>query len=155
MRFLGIVMTISSVLVFGCATTATMNNDAEAHIRATGPRFAEALNSGDWNTLESFYADDAVMMAPNAEIARGPAAIRQAFSAFAPMRPRLSLTTDRVVQSCDMAYETGTYQLQLQPAGGSPIQDRGKYVTVWRRMPDGQWKLVADIFNTSLPAPGM
>jgi ketosteroid isomerase-like protein len=155
LRIFGLALTVTSLLLIGCATTATMNNDAEAYIQAASPRFAEAVNRGDWETIGSFYADDAVMMAPNAEVARGSATIRQAWSAFGAMRPRLTLATDRVVQSCDMAYETGTYQLQLSPAGSAPIQDRGKYVTVWQRIPGGQWKLVADIFNTSLPAPEM
>lgn len=154
MRIFALTISLVSLLLFGCAT-ASMTTDAEAQIRAAGTRFAEALNSGDWAVIETFYADDAAMMAPNMEAARGPVAIRQAFQSFAPMRPRLSIASDRVVQACDMAYETGTYTLQLHPAGGAPIQDRGKFVTVWRRMPDGQWKLVADIFNTSLPAPGM
>jgi ketosteroid isomerase-like protein len=154
MRMFTVAIALSSLLLSGCATTAT-TNDAEAQILATGSRFAEAVNRGDWGLIETFYADDAVMMAPNMEAARGPAAIRQAFQSFAPMRPRLSLTSERVVQACDMAYETGTYTLQLHPGGGAPVNDRGKFVTVWRRMPDGQWKLVADIFNTSLPAPGM
>lgn len=60
------------------------------------------MNSGDWAVIETFYADDAVMMAPNMEAARGPVAIRQAFQSFAPMRPRLSIASDRVVQACDM-----------------------------------------------------
>jgi ketosteroid isomerase-like protein len=150
------VLTLCSLLLFGCATTGTMtSNDADTYIRTTGARFAEAFNSGDWNAVSGYYTDDAVMMAPNAETALGPAAIGQAFGGFQSMKPNLALTTGRVVQSGDLAYEYGTYRMQMTPPGGATMNDRGKYLTVWRRMPDGTWRIAADIFNTSLPAPGM
>lgn len=153
MRFFSAIGLIG-LLLAGCATTA-MVDDADAQIRASGARFAEALNNRDWATIESFYAQDAVLMVPNMEAVRGPSAIRRAWESFGPIRPQLALSTDQVVQECDLAYETGTYTLQLNPEGSAAIHDRGKFITVWRRMPGGQWKLVADIFNTSMPAPGM
>lgn len=151
MRTLAI--SVITLTLFGCATMTS--NDADAAIRAAGPRFIDVWNRGDWDAVSRFYADDAVTMAPNAETARGSAAIKQTFSAFQPLKPQLSFSPDRIVQSCEVAYEYGTYQMRLTPPGAAAINDRGKYLTVWRRMPGGEWKIVADMFNTSLPAPGM
>ena len=36
---------------------------------------------------------------------------------------------------------------------GNPVTDRGKYVVVWKKQPDGSWKAISDIFNSDLPAP--
>ena len=149
-----------SVILMGCVSTSTVttpmaSNDADAYIRTAGPRFTSAFNAGNWDTVGSFYADDAVVLAPNAEIAMGPAGARQVFGSIAPMRPRLSISPDRIVQSCDLAFEYGRYEMDLTPPGASMIHDRGKYVTVWRRMPGGDWKILGDMFNTSIPAPGM
>jgi ketosteroid isomerase-like protein len=47
----------------------------------------------------------------------------------------------------------GTYQGTMNDAKGKPITDRGKYVTVWKKQADGNWKVVVDIFNSNLPAP--
>jgi ketosteroid isomerase-like protein len=153
------VLALCSLVLAGCATTTTTtttnSNDADTYIRAASPRFAQAFSRGDWNSVSGYYTDDAVMMAPNADTARGPAAIGQAFGSFQAMKPSLSLTADRVVQSGDLAYEYGTYRMQLTPPNGAMMNDRGKYLTVWRRMPNGDWKIAADIFNTSMPAPGM
>jgi ketosteroid isomerase-like protein len=33
------------------------------------------------------------------------------------------------------------------------MKDRGKSVTVFRKEPDGAWKVVADIGNSDLPTP--
>jgi ketosteroid isomerase-like protein len=29
--------------------------------------------------------------------------------------------------------------------------DKGKYVTIWRKQPDGSWKVVEDMFNSDIP----
>jgi ketosteroid isomerase-like protein len=147
---------VCALTLLGCATTSTtLSNDADAYIRDAGPRFTNAFSSGDWDTVVSFYADDAVVLPPHGEIARGPAGARQAFAMLAPMRPNLSIAPDRIVQSCDLAFEYGTYQMRFTPPGASTVNDRGKYVTIWRRTPAGDWKIIGDMFNTSLPAPGI
>jgi ketosteroid isomerase-like protein len=53
----------------------------------------------------------------------------------------------------DLAYSMGTYEGTMNDAKGKPVTDRGKYVTVWEKQPDGKWNVVADIYNSDLPAP--
>ncbi|HEV8660820.1 MAG TPA: DUF4440 domain-containing protein [Thermoanaerobaculia bacterium] len=130
-------------------------NDAEAAIRAAEGPFIAAFNAGDWATVSSYYADDAVTLMPNTDVARGRPAIQQLFSSMGPMKPNLSFGPDRIVQSCDVAYEIGHYQMRMTGPNGSPMNDAGKYLTVWRRMPDGTWKIVADMINTNQPPPAM
>lgn len=141
-----------SLLILGCASTSTMSSsDADAYIRSAEPRFIAAFNAGNADTVSSFYADDAVMLVPNQPIARGPAAIRGGYNGFFnAMRPTLSFTPDRIVQSCDVAYEYGHYTT-TSPNGN----DQGNYLTVWRRQPNGDWKIVADSNNSSMPMPGV
>ena len=149
------ILMVCSMALVGCATSTTSSNDAETYLRANDPRFADAFNHADWDTVAAFYADDAVTLMPNADAKHGRAAIRQGFNAMAGLNANLRLTTDRVVQSGDLAYETGTYDMTMSPSGTAPMNDRGKYLTVWRRQADGTWKIVADSINTSLPAPRM
>src|SRR5438552_1008212 len=103
------------LLLTACATTSTMSsNDAEAYIRGAEPRFITAFNAGNADAVASFYADDAVLLIPNAPIARGNAAIRDAFAAhFGAMHPSLNFGPDRIVQSGDVAYEYGHYTMQM------------------------------------------
>jgi ketosteroid isomerase-like protein len=56
----------------------------------------------------------------------------------------------------DWAFERGTYDISLTPkAGGEPMQDAGKYITIYRRQSDGSWAMSRDIWNSSNPVPGM
>ncbi|WP_460735630.1 YybH family protein [Lysobacter tyrosinilyticus] len=60
-----------------------------------------------------------------------------------------------VARAGDIAYTLGSYQLTVNDANGKPIVDRGKYVTIWRKQPDGGWKSIVDTFNTDLPMEPM
>jgi ketosteroid isomerase-like protein len=62
------------------------------------------------------------------------------------------LEAKRLEESGDLAYASGVYDLTLSPPGSGTISDNGKYVVVYRRQPDGTWKAIADIFNSSRPA---
>ena len=53
----------------------------------------------------------------------------------------------------DMAYDRGTYSMAVTPAGAAPIEDHGKYLTIWRKQADGSWKVARAIFNSDLPLP--
>ena len=41
------------------------------------------------------------------------------------------------IESGDLAYGSGAYELTLSPPGSGAISDKGKYVVVYRRQPEG------------------
>ena len=55
--------------------------------------------------------------------------------------------------SGDLAYSTGAYQMSAPDDSGKSSIDRGKYVAVWKKQTDGNWKVAVDIWNTDLPLP--
>ena len=152
MRRIAVVVSLG-LLLGACSTTnmSTKASDADAALRAAQPGFIRAFNAGDADTVATYYANDAVVLAQNAPIANGNSGVRDMFRAFlTSAHPTLSITADRIVQSCDMAYEYGHYATQ-----SSAGTDTGNYLTVWRRMPNGDWKIVADSSNSSVPMRGM
>jgi len=56
-----------------------------------------------------------------------------------------------VAKAGDVAYSYGTYASSATGPDGKPMQDKGKYVTVYRKQADGSWKAVVDTFNSDLP----
>lgn len=53
--------------------------------------------------------------------------------------------------SGDFGFTWGTFVFTAQGEDGETVE-HGKYVSIWRKEPDGQWKFVVDISNES-PAP--
>ena len=58
------------------------------------------------------------------------------------------LETESLEEHGDIAVEQGRYVLR---AAGDVVE-RGKYVVVHRRQPDGTWRFGLDIWNSSDPA---
>jgi uncharacterized protein (TIGR02246 family) len=124
-------------------------------IEQVDAQWEAAANRGDAAATANLYADDARFMAPNSDIVQGRQNIQAAIQGLIDARVKnVDFTTVDVGASGDLAYEIGHYSLDIQPQGvAKPITDKGKYVLVVRKQPDGNWKIVADIFNTSEPAP--
>jgi ketosteroid isomerase-like protein len=57
-----------------------------------------------------------------------------------------------VARSGDLAYVIYTYQMALADAQGKTVDDHGKDLVVWKKQGDGSWKMVAESFNSDLPA---
>ena len=122
-------------------------------IQQANNAFMAAVRAGNAAQLvRDYYADDAIVLPPNQDAVSGKTQIEALWTGLLSSGVHeISLMTDRVEQSSDLAYEVGRYSMTVKPTQGEPITDRGKYIVGWRRQPDGKWKATADIFNTSMP----
>jgi uncharacterized protein (TIGR02246 family) len=124
-------------------------------IEANNTAFVNAMLKGDAAAaVGASYADDAVVMMSNMPKMTGKDAIQGLFTGLlAEMTPKaMSFHTDEVMVTGDLAIETGAYQMTLQPKKGPEMKDEGKYLTVWKKQPDGRWRIIRDISNTNQPA---
>lgn len=126
-----------------------------SRIEETNAEFSAVASRGDAAAIAALYTDDAVVLAPNAEMVRGKQAIKGLFDGMIQQMgaPQLTLRTIQVDEVGDMANEIGEYTLKFQPAGGEPVTDIGKYVVIWKRQGDDSWKLHIDVWNTNSPLP--
>ncbi len=146
------------VLVLGaCATPPDQSAAAVAAVRAADSAWADAFARKDLTAYLAFVDSAAVIQAPNAGALRGQAAIRSFMEGFLAL-PGLSGTwrpvTVEAARSGELAYSSGTYEISFDGPGGRRITDRGKYIEIWRKQPDGSWKMITESFNTDDPAPG-
>lgn len=125
---------------------------ARSAIEETNAQFTAALGRGDIASVAALYTDDAIVMAPNAEMMRGRQAIKALFDGLIQQMgvPQLTLSTIQVDDLGDTACEIGAYTMKAQPPGADPISDNGNYVVIWKRE-GGNWRLAVDIWNTNLP----
>lgn len=130
--------------------TVDLRPASEDAVRAAATQLNQAFVTKDVNKIVSLYADDASLFQQGSAIDSGKEAIHSAWVALATA-PGFSFntTTTKVeaAQSGDMAYETGIYLSTIKEKGELKAQ-KGKYVVVWKKLADGNWKIVAHIFNT-------
>jgi uncharacterized protein (TIGR02246 family) len=129
----------------------TMNgNDVAEIIHAMDEEFMRNLAAGDVKQLAAnFYAEDAQFLPANHPAIVGRPAIQQALEALiAAGLHKLILRTDKIEVAGDFAYGIGKHQMTIKTPAGAEIHDEGKYLVIYRRQQDGQWRAVADIFNS-------
>jgi uncharacterized protein (TIGR02246 family) len=146
-----------AALISACAPPPPADTRAqdEAAIRANEVAWSAATQAKDLDKSVSFYAPDAVVLAPNEPKATTAAEIRKGWAAMLTI-PGSEMTFKtsavEVGRAGDLAYSWGTYHFAMTGPDGKPTADEGKYVTVWKKQADGSWKSVADIFNSDMPA---
>ena len=123
---------------------ATGSQEAARQIRALDKEFARLANARDAAGItELFYAEDAKLLPPNAPMMTGKAAIREFWTGFIALGSTdITLESDQIEAAGDLAYCVGRYG---HTVNGTRLH--GKYVVVFRRQADGNYKAIADVFN--------
>jgi uncharacterized protein (TIGR02246 family) len=103
----------------------------------------------------AYFAEDGSGLYPGAATVKGKAAIKAAVGPFLA-DPNFAMTfqSTRAVasKSGDMVYSEGTYTMTMtNPKTKKPMTDKGKYLTVYTKQPDGSWKAIADTYNSDSP----
>ena len=148
------------LLVLTAACTSTAPDTRQADIKAVKgveAAWVEDIATKDVDKFASYYSEDASLLMPNAPIITGKENIK---AALKPMLadPNFALTFEstqaEASKGSDFVYTVGTYSMTVSnPKGKTPVTDKGKYLTVFRKHPGGSWKAVADMMNSDMPAP--
>ena len=144
-------------LAFSFAVVAICVASDEQVLREVDAQWSAAAAARDVDKVVSFYSDDATVLPPNAPAATGKEALRKTWKEMLDL-PGVALTWKatrvEIAKSNDMACVIGTYEMKMNDASGKPVQDRGKYLAVFKKQADGKWKCSADMFSSDLPAAG-
>ena len=99
-----------------------------------------------------WFADDGVELGNGDVPLIGKVAIVKSAN-WSPKDYQLTWTpTDAMMgPSGDMGYTWGHFEGHSKDANGNPVVTSGRYMTVWRREPDGSWKVV---WMQALTTPG-
>jgi uncharacterized protein (TIGR02246 family) len=113
--------------------------------------FETLFNDGDAGGMAACYTEDARLLAENAPLIRGRAAIEQ-FWGHAIERARAAgavrtISVDEVTSSGDLGYALGTVVVRIPP--GRLLTT--KYAVIWQRDPDGRWRLAVDSSSPNPP----
>ena len=146
-------------LILVLAGCTKMPDTREADLKALKDvEVARVKTAADKNVdaYIGYYTDDAHMLMPNAPLFTGKASIKEAIKPMmADSNFSLVFTPNRldVSKSSDLAFTQGAYKMTFSDIRGNKFEDEGKYLTVYRKLPDGTWKAVEDTMMSDLPLP--
>jgi len=150
------VVVVMAVTLSGCAGTAVDLEAEGEELMRLSREWSALAATGNMDTVLTFWAEDAVMMAPGLPPLEGKAAIRDYVEGAANI-PGFQISweplTVHVAASGDMAYMIERNVTTLNDSLGNPVTMHGKVVTVWKKEADGSWRNVVDMWNET-PPPG-
>jgi uncharacterized protein (TIGR02246 family) len=144
-------------LTAACTSTVPDTRDADIKaVKRVEAAWVEDIATKDVDKFASYYSDDASLLLPNAPIINGRENIE---AALKPMLadPNFALTFQstraEASKGGDFVYTIGAYSMTTsRPKDKTPVTDKGKYLTVFKKQADGSWKAVADMINSDTPA---
>lgn len=117
-------------------------------IEKANAQWVEAWAKGDASMTASLFAEDGVQLAGQGKLVKGRQAIfERQKAAMAGVDPgvKVTVTTVDVWLDGDTAYETGKYKYEYTEKGKPAPPEEGRYVTIWKKRKDGNWKLSMDM----------
>jgi uncharacterized protein (TIGR02246 family) len=148
-----------AVLVAGCTNPpapAPVTDTRQADLQAVRDVEAAMMKAKDIDTALTYFADDALGLYPGMPVQQGKQAIKTSLAAIYA-DPNYSWTFQSssmdVSKGGDMVYSQGTYAMTTTDAKTKkPKTESGKYLTIYRKQADGNWKVVADadVPNTAM-----
>jgi len=145
-RLIGLLLTAG--LAVSCAPSTNVAQEREK-LLALDREWAGSTK--DMGKFMSFYAADASVYPPGMPVVTGGGPIHEALMQMmsAPdFALAIAPAKSDVGAAGDVGYTTGTYQSTMNGA-----TEKGKYVAVWKKQADGQWKVAEDIFNADTSGP--
>jgi ketosteroid isomerase-like protein len=120
-------------------------NPGKAFLYELEARFAKDVLEKGGAGFAEWFAEDGVALGNGAPPLIGRVAIAKSAN-WSPKAYQLTWTpTDAVMgPSGDMGYTWGHFEGRSKDANGNPVTTTGRYMTIWRKGADGEWKVVLD-----------
>ena len=118
-------------------------------------KFAQAVAEGGGKAFAAWFADDAVTLNNGKPATLGRGAIA-ASATWSPKEYSLTWVAQgaQMGPSNDMGFTWGHYEGRSTDKNGQSVVVTGRYITVWKKTPDGSWKVAMDASADEPPAAG-
>jgi ketosteroid isomerase-like protein len=129
--------------------------DARTAISTANAAWLPAMKREDAEPIAAPYANRAVFVLPNGAAIHGRPAIttsiRQGFVRTGTVVGG-ALVQDGLTAAGDLLYEWGHAHLELSPAPGRRRHATGRYLNVWKKSPEGAWRVIRGLSLPGAPA---
>jgi len=139
-----VALLVSTAGIYACQSPTV---DPEELMAADRRLQQETATRGTDGWVEAFAVDGKLIAAGG--VIQGKDAIAAAMSVLDSSDYTLTWEPEFAEGSGNVGYTHGTYRREVIDDSGETVVETGRYVTVWRRDPDGAWKAVLDIGSAS------
>ncbi len=123
-----------------------------AAIRARQDAFVEAVRANDWAAASEIYAEDFVLMIPEAPVMQGRETWREWAMSFNATVTEYNIEIDEIDGRGDLAFVRGRFSERLSFEDmPEPISGAGKFLSIWRKGADGSWLITLEAWNSDGP----
>lgn len=143
----GMMMVVATTLT-GAEPGATTGEQA---LMRTDLEFARSTSTRGLAGWLAFFDSNASIFPGGHPIVTGLEAIRHYYkeTSFDPTGLSWTPVGAHLAASGDLGYTYGSWELRRVPDKDTAPAAHGQYLTVWKRQPDGTWKVIADIGSTA------
>lgn len=128
-------------------------------IEKINKEMAKYMIEGNTEKNLSLYTTDAISLPSYEPIHDGLAAIRKASEEMSKSGWKCTSfvpTTLKVMPNGNLITEIGTYKITMtMPGMDKPMDDHGKYLTVWEKQKDGSLKVKIETWNSDVDPMSM
>jgi ketosteroid isomerase-like protein len=150
---------LMAILFMTASVFSQTNAEYKAQIEKLNKTMVKDMLSGNTESSMTLYTADAISLPSYEPIREGIDAIRKSgedmkksgwkFNSFEP-------STLKVLVNGNWITEIGTYKISMSMAGmDKPMDDHGKYLTIWEKQKDGSLKIKIETWNTDVNPMGM
>ena len=160
MRAPPVAVVIVSVLAVSCGQNGFRSTDTTADsaaVMALIERVQQLAQMGDIDAYLDLYTEDAVWMLPDRFTDVGKEEARSFYSFLERYTFDQELTVNEIQVAGDWAFARLSVDGYIRPrvdVDAEPIRAITRHLWLFRRQPDGSWKLARDIFNTPPESDG-
>lgn len=116
----------------------------ERTLRKLRREFVAAVNARDIERARACWAADARILVEGRPAIEGAVAFEFARRMLASSRiVSFDAEAERIDHSGNLAYELGRYTFTIRQSDGSVVEDRGKYLDVWKKHGRSDWRIIA------------
>jgi ketosteroid isomerase-like protein len=145
---------LSVVLLMASAAFSQTPAEYKAKIEKLNKDMAKNMMESNTEKNLSLYTADAISLPSYEPMLEGIAEIRKASEAMAKSGWKCNsfeATTVKVIPNGNLITEIGTYKISMtMPGMEKPMDDHGKYLTIWEKQKDGDLKVKIDTWNSDV-----
>lgn len=128
--------------------------DYKSKIDKITKELSKYMVEGNTEASLNLYTADAISMPSYAPMQEGIAAIRKASEDMAKSGAKYNsfeLKTVKIIPNGNLITEIGTYAINVTvPGMDQPVDDHGKYLTMYEKQKDGSLKIKIEIWNSDI-----